>query len=124
MATTPTYGGVAVFGDAVRMRYTPVPLALQVTSYFGIDGQQAISGGSRGRTFEVSGVWLADTTEEIRAIEAAFLSYADGIARPLVDTFGASWSNVIFTGEYRTGNLCFVNGGYCLPYMAIFRGLR
>jgi len=117
------YGGVSIFGYAVRIQHIPEPAAYQNAAFFGITGIQALWGGGRGRIFMVEGVWIETSTTAIRADETLLLSYADGIPRELDDTFGASWQNVVFTGQYRPGKLCFPQGKFALPYQAVFRGL-
>ena len=123
----PTYDGNAIFGAATRMKMLLNPTAQQINAFFGVSGQQAIYGGSRGRTFMVEGLWIEDDPATIRASdEALLLSYADGIARTLTDTFGASWDNVIFKAEYSHGDLVFNpngGGGYGLPFKCVFHGL-
>jgi hypothetical protein len=118
-----SYDGANIFGAAVRIRHIPRAGAEQINSFFGITGTQAIYGGGRGRIFEVQGLFLAPNPLAIRAIEAALLSYADGVPRVLVDTYGTAWPNVIFKGEYQPGDLAFTADGYAQPYKAVFHGL-
>jgi len=121
---TPSYGGVPLFGTAVKIKHTVNPTAQQLNAFFGVSGQQAIFGGSRGRVFMVRGVWTANDPSVLRSThEALLLSYADGVARTLVDTFGVAWSPVIYRGDYSHDELSFAGNGYALPFRAVFHGL-
>jgi hypothetical protein len=48
-----TLGGHAIFGNAVTVVHNPHPNAQQINQYFGIDGQQTLFGGTRGRAFVI-----------------------------------------------------------------------
>ena len=123
-----SYGGVPVFGLAVHIQHVPRANAQQVDAFFGVNGNVTLYGGSRGRVFEISGVLWGEDIPSLIAAEANLLSYADGIARTLIDPIGRSFPNVIFQGEYQpspegpkpTDSL---TGGYILPYRAVFHGL-
>lgn len=117
------YDGFPLFGSAVRCRHVPNANAGQVASFFGIQGVQAIDGGSRGRQFQIEGVWTATDTLQLRGYEAVLESYADGRPRILVDTFGYSWANVVYRGEFQPGRLGFLDGGYALDFRCVFHGL-
>lgn len=123
----PTYGGSAVFGKAVTVSHVPNANAAQVAAFFGVVGVQAMDGGGRGRVFEISGLMTGGDPAGCVASELLLLTYADGIARILVDTTGTAWANVTFKGEYsRTGKFmtdCTSPGNWVLPYRAIFHGL-
>ena len=120
-----TYGGSAVFGSAVRIRHLPNPAAVQVDGFFGLPGRVSLFGGSRGRVFEVRGLLVGGDTEVVMAAEYVLLSYADGIARVLVDTQGRAWPNVVFLGEYEPDaeGPKPTDWGWCLPYRCTFEGL-
>jgi hypothetical protein len=121
-----TLDGNPIFGDAVNVVQNPHPNAQQINHYFGIDGQQTLFGGTRGRTFIISGVLWASSISALNAIEATLLSYADGLTHTLVDNRGRSWPNVIFRGEYAPspmGPSPLAGGGWCLPYRLVMEGL-
>jgi hypothetical protein len=120
--TPATYGGFGL--AAFKVSHVPQATAQQVSAFFGVSGTQSIFGGARGRTFMVEGVIQAANVAAVRALEASLLTYADGIPRDLVDTAGATWSNVVFRGEFqRQGDMGYVIGGYGQPYRAVFYGL-
>ena len=54
-----TLDGNSIFGTAVSVVHNPHPNAQQINHFFGIDGQQTLFGGTRGRTFIISGVLSA-----------------------------------------------------------------
>lgn len=120
-----TYDGVNIFGAAVKFQHLAHPHAQQSNAFFGVTGTQSLYGGGRGRLFLVRGLLLGATLADLNAAEAVFRSYADGLARTLVDPRGQSWPNVVFRGEfipdsrgpYRTVQ------GWALPYRAVFHGL-
>lgn len=135
---TPTFGGNPIFGLACKMQMIPHPCANQVESFFGVPGQLSVFAGSRGRMFQVEGVLFEFDLATLNFDEGVFTpgiagSFADGIARPLFDTRGRTWANVIYLGEYQpdpmgpkpavcnlgSGNVA----GICLPYKAVFHGL-
>lgn len=121
-----TLDGNAVFGAAVRVVHTPRPAALQINEYFGLSGRQALYGGGRGRSFQVSGVLQATNLQTLAALESELLSFADGQPHVLVDNLGRIWTNVVFPGEYDPspmGPRPAAGGGWCLPYTLKLEGL-
>lgn len=120
-----TYDGANIFGTAVQFQQMPHPNAQQTNSFFGVSGTQSLYGGGRGRVFLIRGLLVGPTVQAVNDAEAAFLNYADGIARTLVDPRGRTWPNVVFRGEFRpdpNGPYPAVNG-WALPYKAVFHGL-
>jgi len=121
-----TIDGSPVFGYAVNVVHNPHPNAQQINEFFGINGVQTLFGGSRGRTFMISGVLADVDLPSINDDEALLLSYADGLPHTLVDNRGRVWFNVIFRGEYQPfeqGPRWLAGGGYCLPYKLTMTGL-
>jgi hypothetical protein len=120
-----SYGGAPIFGAAVRIQHIPHPNVQQVDSFFGSNGNVTLFGGSRGRTLEVTGVLVGRDLPSLLAAEAVLLSYADGIARTLVDPLGRTFPSVIFQGEYLPSpeGPKWTDTGVCLPYRAVFHGL-
>jgi hypothetical protein len=97
---TATYGGVPIFGLAVKIEQVPMQCAQQVEAFFGVPGMLSVFGGSRGRTFQVSGVLFDVDLVTLNADEDIFTpgvsgNMADGVARSLVDTRGRTWVNVV-----------------------------
>ncbi len=121
----PSFGSAFIFGTACHVVHVPHPVALQKDGFFGVTGMTALFGGGRGRTFEIAGVLVGSDLPGVIAAEGSLLSYADGIARTLVDTQGRSWPNVIFEGEYQASSEGpkSTDFGWCLPYHCILRGL-
>jgi hypothetical protein len=121
-----TLDGSPVFGLATNVLHTPHANAQQINQFFGINGSQTLFGGTRGRTFMISGVLIGATIADINSAETQLLSFADGLAHTLVDNRGREFDNVIFRGEYSpfaAGPRPLAGGGYCLPYKAVFEGL-
>jgi hypothetical protein len=121
-----TLDGNSIFGSAVTVVHTPNQNAQQINHYFGIDGQQTLFGGTRGRSFVISGVLSAPSIAALNAVEATLLSYADGLTHTLVDNRGRIWPNVIFRGEYTPSSMGprpLAGGGWCLPYRLVMEGL-
>jgi hypothetical protein len=120
-----TYNGVNIFGSAVRFQHVARPRAQQVNAFFGVSGTQVLDGGGRGRTFYVQGVLVSPSIAGLGVAEGEFASYADGVARTLVDPRGGVWPNVVFRGEFvpdPRGPQPSA-GGWALPYRAVFHGL-
>jgi hypothetical protein len=131
---TPTYGGVPIFGIAVQIQQIPMTAAHQSEAFFGVPGLLSVFGGSRGRTFQVSGVLYDVDLTTLNADENVFTpgvsgSVADGIARTLFDTRGRTWANVVYLGEFQPDPMgprpavWAGSGGWALPYRAVFHGL-
>ncbi len=120
-----SYDSQLIFGAAVRIVHVPQANAQQIDSFMGVNGSVALFGGSRGRTFEITGVFVGASLIAVVAAESVLLSYADGIARTLVDPIGRSFPNVIFEGVYMPNaeGTKPTDFGYCLPYRCVFRGL-
>jgi hypothetical protein len=121
----PTLDGADVFGTACHVVHEPSALALQRDSFFGLNGVMALNGGSRGRMFRISGVFVGPDIDTIVASEAFLLSYADGLIHTFVDTQGRSWPNVIFPGQYQPSpeGPKFTDFGFCLPFSCTLEGL-
>jgi hypothetical protein len=131
---TPTFGGVPIFGIAVKIEEVPAQAAQQLEAFFGVPGLLSVFGGTRGRTFNVSGVLYDVDIPTLNSDEDVFTpgvsgSMADGIARPLFDTRGRTWANVVYLGQFQPdpmGPRPAVWGGgagWALPYRAVFHGL-
>ncbi len=90
----PSFGGVNIFGSAVIMTTSVNPRRSQINAFFGVNGLEAIDGGSRGATTFSSGLLYGSSAPGLAAAEALFRSFDDGIPRTLVDTFGTPWAGV------------------------------
>jgi hypothetical protein len=125
MSSIASYGGGLIFGSAVSIVQIPNSNAQQVTSFFGVSGSLTLYGGGRGRLFLVAGVLTAASIPDLNATESLLLSYADGVARTLIDTRGRAWLNVIFRGEFRPDprGARPTDQGWCLPYKLVLHGL-
>ena len=120
-----SYGGVDIFGPLVSIAHDPKPTASSISAFFGVSGSFQQWGGTRGRVFMVKGVAIASDLSGLRAIEASFASFNDGVARTLVDPYGYTWPNVIYKGDMKLqGKVGFREDGYVTQeYRAIFEGL-
>lgn len=116
-----SFGGVNIFGTAVKMSTADNPRANQVNAYFGLGGLESLDGGSRGRITYVSGLLFGLSAATLASAEAAFRSYNDGIARPLVDQLGNTWPNVRLEWFHPSGRIGqTAAGGYFRSYQARF----
>jgi hypothetical protein len=120
-----TLDGQAIFGVAVGIVMTPHASAEQTSQYFGVNGQQALWGGTRGRTFQIDGVLNADVPADILAAAGIVSSFDDGNAHVLVDNAGVTWPNVVFRGEITLDRkiLILQDGSVGRAYHATFYGL-
>jgi len=126
MSEPASLDGEPVFGVANHVVHNPHPNAQQINAFFGMSGMQTLFGGTRGRTFMISGVFLESSLEGIVADEANLLNFADGQTHTLVDTLGRSWSNVIFRGEYQAspdGPRPAADQGWLLPFKCVLEAL-
>jgi hypothetical protein len=125
MYFTPSYNGAPIFGLVTSMQHVPNATAQQIDAFFGVSGNLALFGGARGRVFLIAGTLHEFDIPTLNADEAIIMSFADGIARTLVDTRGRAWSNVIFKGEYTPdpGGPHPTGGGWCVSYHCVFQGL-
>jgi hypothetical protein len=114
-----------MFGVVREMVHAPNPCAQQVDAFFGVPGNIALFAGARGRVFMISGVLQDVDIPSLNADEALIHSFADGIARTLVDTRGRSWFNVVFNDEFQPDPMGPrpTDIGWCLPYRCVFHGL-
>ncbi len=117
-----TYGGVNIFGKAVRMMVRDTPTERQETAYPGVSGVESIGLGSRGRFVEVSGTVYGANQAGRLAAEATFRSYKDGTARALVDTDGVTWTWAVLE-SFDPSSKPYVDSyhGHCRDYTARFR---
>ena len=120
-----TYDGSNIFGAAVQFQQLAHPNAQQINTFFGVSGTQSLYGGGRGRMFLIKGILIGTTIQDLNAAEAVFDSYADGVARTLVDPRGREWPNVIYRGEFIPDSRgpYATAAGWALPYKTVFHGL-
>lgn len=121
-----TLDGNPIFGEAVRVQHIPHPNAQQINQFFGINGQQTLFGGTRGRSFLINGMLTAGDIPTLNAAESTLLSYADGLPHTLVDNRGRTWLNVVFGGGYvpcSQGPYPLAGGGWGLSYRLMMTGL-
>jgi|SRR6516162_9682962 hypothetical protein len=125
MFATPSYGGSPIFGLVTSFAHIPTNVAKQAASFAGVPGMLNLFCGSRGRTFQIRGVFTGPDIPTVNSMEANLLSFADGIARTLTDTRGRSFDNVIFENEYQPDAMGPrpTDTGWCLAYSVTFRGL-
>ena len=118
-----TFGGDAIFGRSVVITVLPNPNEVQRTAFPGVGGTFQMTFGSRGRRFLVRGLLFGTDYTALMTARDHFLSYADGVARVLVDTIGYSWPMVVFNGDFRPGRYRTNSAGVFLEYDAVFEGL-
>jgi len=122
---TPTYGGIPMFGLVTSMQAMMNPTAQQLDQFFGVSGNLALFGGTRGVVFAIAGVFQEQDIPTLGEDLAFLRNYADGIARPLADTMGMLWQNVIFEGQLIPDPMGPrpTDTGWAIPYRMTMRGL-
>ncbi len=90
----PSFAGVNIFGLAVQMTTALNPRDRQLNAYPGLNGIEALDGGSRGLVTSVRGMLHGAGASGLAAVERTFLGLFDGKAYPLVDTLGRVWPSV------------------------------
>lgn len=126
-----TLDGNNVFGVATRFRPTFDPTAQQINEFFGVSGLQSLFGGERGFTLMISGVFFDTSPAGVINQEGLLLSYRDGIARTIVDNYGRTYPDCVFTSQYQQHEIGLrpavflpsLTYGWCLPYQCVFKGL-
>ncbi len=119
--------GSNVFGVCVHVQHEPHPNVQQINEFFGVNGTQTVYGGTRGRTFLITGLLPSFGYYGIAFAENALLSFADGLPHQFTDTLGRVWSNVIYRGEYQPspGGPKLGAGGdeWFLPYKTVLSAM-
>lgn len=94
-----TYGGLAIFGQAVRSTTEIAPRAVQQNTFFGLNGVEELDGGGRGGETIVTGIISGTGALGYQANWSAAAGLQDGVARQLATPDGtfplvilASWS--------------------------------
>jgi hypothetical protein len=124
-----TLDGSNIFGLATHVTENPVENEHQLNQYFGINGQQSLFGGTRGRTFTITGVLVASSPAGLTAARNVIENFANGLTHTLVDNFGDVYVNVIFkgdidwTGPPRPGFNAGFGQGFFRPYKMTLIGL-
>lgn len=125
----PTLDGSAVFGYAVSVAEQPTANVHQLNEFFGVNGQQSLFGGTRGRTFLCTGTLMATSLIGIEFAKQQLESFADGLTHQLVDSNGIDWPNVImvndrvWTTEPRVTAAAGFGNGYGRRYRLTLLGL-
>jgi hypothetical protein len=129
MSYTPTFDGNAMFGEAVSIVEIPNAAAYQAAAFFGVEGVLATYAGTRGRIFQVSGLFTGPTPYDVISIRYAWNSYIGAPGTTLVDTMGIAWYPVIFRGEIQVepggprAAATAGGGSWALPYKMVLQGL-
>ena len=120
----PTYGGSSIFGRSVKFVTEDLNLERQENAFPGLNGVESLTVGERGLYTNVTGLLVGATASDLGTAESTFRSYRDGIARTLVDSYSASWSNVVLESFNPQGRIRQdPSYGYLRPYSARFRHL-
>ncbi len=122
-----TFDGGLYLGVAVRVEHVPNATAVMISEFFGIQGQLALFGGTRGRTLLVTGVLVASTIAGLNALEEVWggEQFNDGNVHTLIDDRGRVFENLIYTGQFQPsadGPKAMWNG-WLIPYRIAFQGL-
>lgn len=119
-----TLGGSAIFGLAITVQMVEAEPAMQVDSFFGLDGTVSLFGGTRGRTFVVRALMVGADASGLAANLQALWNHNDGVGRVLVDSLGIAWPDVVYRGFRQEGPIQWLAGGagLALPYTVILEG--
>lgn len=129
MIYTPTWDGNPMFGEAVSIVEIPNAAAYQAAAFFGVEGVLSTYAGTRGRIFQVSGLFTGLSPAEVISLRYAWNAYIGAPGTTLVDTMGIAWYPVIFKGELQVeagGPKPAVTAGggqWALPYRMVLQGL-
>lgn len=131
MFNVPSFGGSYIFGSCCHVMQQPDQIARQEDTFFAVPGVLSLVGGTRGRTWTINGVMIADTVADVFSQLAPLMpgvsgSLVNGVAQTFVDSYGNSWSNVILTGDVTTdaeGPHPAAGGGWALGFRCTLRGL-
>jgi hypothetical protein len=107
----PSFGGTNIFGTAVSMATSDNPRERQLNAFFGLSGLEALDGGLRGRSTQVTGLLYGGSAVALAAVESLFRSFNDGVARPLIDTLGVTWPQVCLVSFQPQGRVRQSPGG-------------
>jgi hypothetical protein len=122
----PTYGGQAVFGLVISCVAKLNPVRTQKEMFAGVNGMLSKFCGTSGTTVMIHGFLNDVDLFSLNADEQVLLSFADGVARQLVDVRGRSFDNMLFEGDYSPdpeGPIRIAGGGWGLSYTMTFVGL-
>lgn len=125
----PTWDGNAMFGEAVKMVEIPNAAAYQAAAFFGAEGVLSTYAGTRGRIFQVEGLFTGTSPSDVIAIRYAWNAYIGAPGTTLVDTMGIAWYPVIFRGEIQVEAggpkpaATAGGGSWALPYKLVLQGL-
>lgn len=121
----PTLGGALIFGLVTECQMITAPAARKISAFFGQDGLLSQYGGSRGRTFLITGVLEDVDIDSLNADEGAILAYQGPSTNTFTDTRGNSWPNVVFDGQFVPDPMGPkpTDTGWCLAYKMVLRGL-
>lgn len=93
---TPTFRGQALFGTAPVVIPAPNPPRLQLNAYPGVNGRDAVWGGSDGGETVAEFVLVAPNEATLASYKAVWITLvANAAIGTLVDTAGTSWTNVV-----------------------------
>ncbi len=122
-----TFDGGLYLGVAVHVEHVPNATAMMISEFFGIQGQLALFGGTRGRTLLVTGVLVASTIAGLNALEEVWggEQFQDGNVHTLIDDRGRVFENVIYTGQFQPSadGPKAMSNGWLIPYRIAFQGL-
>lgn len=122
--------GENLFGVALEFRHLPAASALQINTFFGVAGTQSIDGGTRGRVFEIRGLFYGPSVASVWDAVNTLESYADGTPRTLAVSYPDggtfSWVNVVYANEWQPIGRPYmevVTGMFTVEYKMVLRGL-
>ncbi len=120
-----TLDGESIFGFPLECRMLLNPSARQTSAFFGISGVQSVFGGSRGRVFQVRGLFYGPTPFDCDLAVNNLETFADGRARVLTKTYsdGSSsfWPNVVYMNEYQPEGAPLLQAGDSGTWVQAYR---
>jgi hypothetical protein len=91
----PSFGGVNIFGYAVKMKTGDLAQERQENSFPGLNGVESLTMGSRGLYTVVTGVLFGFGGAGLGTVQSIFRSYRNGNAYVLFTTLFQTWNNVV-----------------------------
>jgi hypothetical protein len=118
-----------MFGECVKMVEIPNAAAYQAAAFFGNEGVLSTYAGTRGRIFQVEGLFTGLTPGDVVSVRYAWNGYIGAPGAVLVDTMGIAWYPVIFKGEIQVEAggpkpaTTAGGGSWALAYRMVLQGL-
>ena len=117
------YNGLSIFGRAVKMRPDLDDRREQENFYPGLTGVEFLDMGGGGRVNQIRGRLFAADEPSLWLARILLESYADGVPRPLWDSLGGLWQNVVLISPKFPGDPTSDANGWTWGYTMTARHL-